>query len=299
MRQCAALISGSPEITTPALPARRPMTRTCSLSRYRRPIWAPRSTISTGSRRSPVARQPSERDTMVLSASSLMAAAPGYHRRAALPTVAAAGNDVVSARASPLALGGHGAVWMGAMQNIHPTAWIAPSAQLFGSVAVGEGASVWHNAVMRAERHDIRIGRMTNIQDFVMIHADAQVVRIGEFCSVAHHVTVHACTVDDHCLIGIGATLMDGAVIGRGSIVAGGAFVTEGTIVPPGSIVAGLPAKVIRQRDSARENRLNAWRYHRNAACYRRGEYRAWDGHEYEAWLAAKRAEVDRDADLT
>jgi len=139
---------------------------------------------------------------------------------------------------------------------------------------------------------------MTNIQDFVMIHADAEGVRIGEFCSVAHHVTVHACTIEDHCLIGIGATVMDGAVIGRGSIVAGGAFVTERTVVPPGSIVAGLPAKVIRQRDSARENRLNAWRYHRDADCYRRGEHRAWDGPEYEAWLTAKRAEVERDADL-
>lgn len=185
------------------------------------------------------------------------------------------------------------------MQDIDPTAWIAPSAQLFGAITIGADASVWHNAVMRAECHAIRIGRMTNIQDFVMIHvAYEQGTVVGAFCSVTHHVTLHGCTVEDHCLIGIGATLMDGVVIGRGSIVAGGAFVKEGIIVPPASIVAGIPARVVRQRDCARENRLNAWQYQRNADCVRRGLHRAWDGPEYDAWLAAKRAEVERDADL-
>jgi carbonic anhydrase/acetyltransferase-like protein (isoleucine patch superfamily) len=185
------------------------------------------------------------------------------------------------------------------MQDIDPTAWIAPSAQLFGAIAIGADASVWHNAVLRAECHDIRIGRMTNIQDFVMIHvAYGRGTVIGAFCSVTHHVTLHGCTVEDHCLIGIGATLMDGVVIGRGSIVAGGAFVKQGTVVPPGSIVAGIPARVVRQRDCARENRLNAWQYQRNADHARRGLYRAWDGPEYDAWLAAKRAEVERDVDL-
>jgi carbonic anhydrase/acetyltransferase-like protein (isoleucine patch superfamily) len=185
------------------------------------------------------------------------------------------------------------------MQEVHPTAWIAPSAQLYGRVGVAEHASVWHNAVVRAECHDVRIGRMTNIQDFVMIHvAYERGTMVGEFCSVTHHVTLHGCTVEDHSLIGIGAVVMDGAVIGRGSIVARGAFVTEGTIVPPRSIVSGVPAKVIRQRDCARENRPNAWLYHRNADHYRRGLHRAWEGPEYDAWLAAMRAEVERDADL-
>jgi carbonic anhydrase/acetyltransferase-like protein (isoleucine patch superfamily) len=184
------------------------------------------------------------------------------------------------------------------MQDVHPTAWIAPSAQLYGRIAIGDGASVWHNAVLRAECQEIRIGRMTNVQDFVMVHVpyDRPTV-VGAFCSITHHVTLHGCTIEDDCLIGIDATIMDGAVVGRGSIVAGGAFVTERTIVPPASIVAGTPAKVIRTRDSSRENRLNAWLYHRNADHYRRGLHRAWDGAEYEAWLAAKRAEVERDAD--
>ncbi len=184
------------------------------------------------------------------------------------------------------------------MQDIHPSVWVAPGAQLYGRIAIAEGASVWPHAVIRAECQEVRIGRMTNVQDFVMLHVayDRPTV-IGAFCSITHHVTAHGCTIEDECLIGIDATIMDGAVIGRGSIVAGGAFVKEGTIVPPGSIVAGVPAKVVRQRDSARDNRLNAWLYHRNADHYRRGLHRAWEGPEYEAWLAAKQDEIARDAD--
>ena len=185
------------------------------------------------------------------------------------------------------------------MRDVHASVWVAPSAQLFGAVTIGEGSSVWHNVVMRAECQAIRIGRLTNVQDFVMVHVPYdRATLVGDFCSITHHVTLHGCTIEDACLIGINATVMDGVVIGRGSIVAGGAFVTEGTIVPPGSIVAGVPAKVIKRRDAARENRLNAWLYHRNADHYRRGQHRAWDGPEYEAWLAAKRDEVARDADL-
>ena len=182
--------------------------------------------------------------------------------------------------------------------DIHPSAWVAPSAQMFGNVVVGEDASIWHNAVLRAECQAIRIGRLTNVQDFVMVHvAYDRPTIVGAFCSITHHVTLHGCTIEDETLIGIGATVMDGAVVGRGSIVAGSAFVKEGTIVPPGSIVAGVPARVIRARDAARENRLNAWQYHRNAAHYRRGDHHAWEGPEYEAWLARKRDEIARDAD--
>ncbi len=184
------------------------------------------------------------------------------------------------------------------MPSIHPGAWVAPSAQLFGHVTLEDGASVWHNAVLRAECQEVRIGRMTNVQDFVMVHVPYdRPTLVGAFCSITHHVTLHGCTVEDDCLIGINATVMDGAIIGRGSIVAGGAFVKEGTVVAPGSIVAGVPAKVVRARDAARENRLNAWLYHRNADHYRRGLHDAWEGPEYEAWLARIRAQVEGDAD--
>lgn len=183
--------------------------------------------------------------------------------------------------------------------EIDPSAWVAPSAQLYGKVSIGADSSVWHNAVMRAECCDIRIGRMTNIQDFAMIHVsfDDSTV-IGDFCSITHHATVHGCTIEDHCLVGINAVVMDGAVIGRGSIVAGGAMVPEGRVYPPGSIIAGVPAKVIGERDSSRANRLNAWVYHYNAQRSRQGDYRAWAGEEYAAWHAKKVAEVERDEDL-
>jgi carbonic anhydrase/acetyltransferase-like protein (isoleucine patch superfamily) len=176
--------------------------------------------------------------------------------------------------------------------------FVAPGVQLYGRIRIGGGSSLWPNAVIRAEAQEVRIGRCTNVQDFVMIHvAYERPTIVGDCVSIAHHATVHGCTIGDDCLIGIGATIMDGAVIGAGSIVAGGAFVTEGSVFPEHSVIAGLPARRIKERDSRRANRLNAWLYHRNAACYRRGEHRAWDGPEYEQWLEAMREEIESDRD--
>ena len=182
---------------------------------------------------------------------------------------------------------------------VHETAFVSDSAQLFGQIEIAAGASVWHNVVMRSECREIRIGRMTNVQDFVMVHVGYEdPTLVGDFCSITHHATIHGCVIEDHCLIGINAVVLEGAQIGRGSIVAGGAVVPEGKSFPPGSVIAGIPAKVIAERDNSRQNRLNAWQYHRNAQLTRRGEYRAWSGPEYETWIAAKRAEVEADRDL-
>lgn len=122
------------------------------------------------------------------------------------------------------------------------SAWIDPSARLFGLVEIGEEASVWCNVVVRAESQRVVIGRRANIQDFVMIHVGAGTpTMVGANCSITHHVTLHGCDIGDDCLIGIGATIMDGCVVGAGSIVAGGTFLKEGTIIPPNSIVMGSP----------------------------------------------------------
>ena len=185
------------------------------------------------------------------------------------------------------------------MSSIHESVFLAPQVQLYGEIQIGHGSSLWPNAVIRAEAQQVEIGRYTNIQDFVMIHVGFDhPTWIGDFCSITHHTTIHGCRIEDHCLIGINAVIMDGAVIGEGSIVAGGAMVTEGSRFPPQSIIAGLPAKKIGQRDSRKTNRLNAWQYHRNAQAYRAGEHRSWDGPEYEEWLAQKRTDIERDSDL-
>ncbi len=187
----------------------------------------------------------------------------------------------------------------GALLRIDPAAWLAPTAIVTGRVAIAEGSSVWHHAVLRAECEEITIGRMTNVQDFAMVHVGFDhATRIGDFCSITHHATVHGATLGNAVLVGIGAVIMDGVVIGDGSIVAGGAVVPEGKVFPPKSVIGGVPAKLLTERDSARANRLNAWHYHRNAQLTRAGNPRAWDGPEYEAWLAEKSAEIEADGDL-
>lgn len=140
---------------------------------------------------------------------------------------------------------------------------------------------------------------MTNIQDFTMLHVgyDSPTV-IGDFCSITHHCTIHGASIGDHCLIGIGAIVMDGASIGAGSIVAGGAFIPEGKEYPPGSIIMGSPGKVRREIDSSRANRINAWMYHRNAQAYAVDDHRAWTGPEFDAWAKEIAEQVETDADL-
>jgi carbonic anhydrase/acetyltransferase-like protein (isoleucine patch superfamily) len=185
------------------------------------------------------------------------------------------------------------------VQRIHPTVFVAPGAQVYGRVEIAEYASLWPGAVIRCECLDVRIGRMTNVQDHAVIHVGfEEPTRIGEFCSIAHRAVVHGAVIEDHSLVGIGATVMNGAVIGRGSIVGAHALVPEGKVFPAGSIVVGVPAKRVGERDCARENRLNAWLYHRNAEAYRRGEHRAWEGPVYHAWRAALLEEIERDGDL-
>jgi carbonic anhydrase/acetyltransferase-like protein (isoleucine patch superfamily) len=182
---------------------------------------------------------------------------------------------------------------MSANENLHASVWVAPSAELYGRITLGEGSSVWPHVVIRAECQEVRVGRYTNLQDFVMLHVDPDdPTRIGDFCSITHRAVVHGATVEDDCLVGIGAIVMNGAVIGRGSIVAPGAVVTSGSVIPPGSIVAGVPAKVLKARDASRENRLNAWNYWWNSRAYARGEHRAWEGDEFRRFVAEKRREL-------
>lgn len=157
-------------------------------------------------------------------------------------------------------------------------AFVHESAWLYGRVTLGEGASVWPLAVLRSELHEIRIGARTNIQDHVMIHVgSASSTLVGADCSITHHATLHGCEIGDACLIGIGATVMDGARIGAGSIVAGHAIVSEGVEFPPGSVIAGVPAKRVAERDCTESNRTNARFYEAIARRYAAGEDRLDD----------------------
>jgi carbonic anhydrase/acetyltransferase-like protein (isoleucine patch superfamily) len=141
--------------------------------------------------------------------------------------------------------------------TIAGTAFVHPSAQLYGKVSVGDGASVWCNAVVRSEIAHVEIHAGANIQDFVMIHTDpGKPVTVGAYCSITHHATLHGCTIGDGSLIGIGSIILNGAKIGRNCLIGAGALITEGKVIPDGSLVMGMPGKVVRQLDEAAINGL-------------------------------------------
>lgn len=134
------------------------------------------------------------------------------------------------------------------MPRIHPTAYIDDSAQVIGDVEIGEQSSVWMTVVIRGDVHQIRIGRRSNVQDGTIVHVmkDTHATVIGDDVTIGHAAVVHGCTIEDRCLIGMGAILLNGARIGSGSIVAAGTLVVEGMQVPPRSLVMGSPGKVKR-----------------------------------------------------
>ncbi len=134
--------------------------------------------------------------------------------------------------------------------------WIAPSADVIGEVEIGEHCSIWFGAIVRGDVHFIKIGDRTNIQDLSMIHVthykkhrkigDGYPTIIGNDVTIGHRVMLHGCVIEDACLIGMSATILDGAVIGRESIVGAGSLVTKNKVFPPRSLIMGSPAKVVR-----------------------------------------------------
>lgn len=129
-------------------------------------------------------------------------------------------------------------------------AFVAPGADLIGNIRLGSDSSVWYRAVLRADLAPIEIGQGSNVQDLCCLHVEnGAPCRLGSYVTVGHGAILHACTVEDRCLIGMGAIVLDGAVIGHGSIVGAHALVTKNTIIPPHSLVLGSPAKIVRQLD--------------------------------------------------
>jgi carbonic anhydrase/acetyltransferase-like protein (isoleucine patch superfamily) len=136
----------------------------------------------------------------------------------------------------------------GVTPRVHPSAFIDDSAQVIGDVEIGEESSVWMCAVVRGDVHWIRIGRRSNIQDGAVVHAmtGTHPTAIGNDVTIGHGAVIHGCTIDDRCLVGMGAILLNGSHIGTQSIVAAGALILEHMQVPPRSLVLGAPAKVKR-----------------------------------------------------
>jgi carbonic anhydrase/acetyltransferase-like protein (isoleucine patch superfamily) len=142
--------------------------------------------------------------------------------------------------------------YLGKWPKIHPTARIAENATIIGDVTIEENASIWYGAVLRADYTSIHIGKNTNIQDLVLCHGDGDTpLWVGDNCTVGHSAIVHGCVVDDHSLVGMGATLLNGSHIGRDSLVAAHALVRGGFEAPPRSSVMGVPGKITRPTSDA------------------------------------------------
>lgn len=131
---------------------------------------------------------------------------------------------------------------------LSPEAYIAPSADIIGSVRLGARASVWFGAVLRGDNDWIEIGEDSNIQDGSVIHTDRGVpTRLGARVSVGHQALLHCCTVAEDSLIANGAMVLDRVVIGRHCLIAAGALIPPGKIIPDGSVVMGAPGQIVRQ----------------------------------------------------
>ncbi len=132
--------------------------------------------------------------------------------------------------------------------KLHEDTYIADGAVVIGDVTMGQYSSVWYNCTVRGDVNKIVLGRYVNVQDNTVIHvSDDRETVLGDYVTIGHGAIIHACTVEEHCLIGMGATVLDGSVIGRGSIIGAGAVVSPKTIVPPFSLVVGVPGRVVKQ----------------------------------------------------
>lgn len=139
--------------------------------------------------------------------------------------------------------------FQGKLPQIPSSCYIDSSAQVVGDVVLGERSSVWMNAVLRGDVNSIRVGSCSNVQDCCVLHGQRNryAVTVGDWVTIGHNATVHGCIVEDMCVIGMGARVLNDCRIGEGSIIAAGSVVPEHTIVPPRTLWAGVPAKLRRE----------------------------------------------------
>ncbi|MCK6502343.1 gamma carbonic anhydrase family protein [Myxococcota bacterium] len=162
--------------------------------------------------------------------------------------------------------------------QVDPEAWVHPQAVVIGDVRIGAQSTVWPGCVLRGDQGSIDIGRQTSIQDGTVVHATlgTSVTVVGSGCVVGHRVILHGCHVEDDCLVGMGAILLDNCRIGRFSIIGAGAVVPVGRVIPPRSLVLGIPGRVVRQvSDREIEESIHHGRDEYLRLCR---DYRARDG---------------------
>jgi len=153
--------------------------------------------------------------------------------------------------------------------RLHPDSWVANSAVVIGDVQLAAGASLWPTAVARGDVCPIVVGPGSNVQDGAILHGDpGQPVTIGADVTIGHRAVIHGATLEDGCLIGIGAIVLNGVTVGAGALVAAGSVVTRD--VPPRSLVMGAPAQVKRELSAevVAEQRQHARRYQQLAQAH-------------------------------
>ncbi len=152
------------------------------------------------------------------------------------------------------------AKFLGQTPAVSSAAFVAPNATVLGAVTLGANSSVWYGCVLRGDINSIEVGEGSNVQDLTMVHlADNFGVKIGRYTTVGHSAIVHACEIGDECLIGMGATILDGAKIGDHCIVGANALVTQKFEAPAGSMILGSPAKIVRALTDDERGSIKKW----------------------------------------
>ena len=143
------------------------------------------------------------------------------------------------------------------MPTIHPTAFIHPQSFVCGDVTLAARVSVWPTAVIRGDTDTIEIGEDSNVQDGTIVHVDHGVpTRIGARVGIGHRAIIHGATIEDDCLVAMGAILLNNVRVGTGSIVGAGAVCREGMVIPPNSLVLGVPGRVVRETTAEERDRI-------------------------------------------
>jgi carbonic anhydrase/acetyltransferase-like protein (isoleucine patch superfamily) len=183
--------------------------------------------------------------------------------------------------------------YQGVYPQIDPSVFMTDDVIIVGDVRLAADVNIWFGAVIRGDVNRVTIGERTNIQDNCTLHETWKKypLVIGADVTVGHSAVLHACTIEDACLIGMGAKVLDNAVVGSESLVAAGAVVREGFVVPPGTLAAGVPAKIVRDlTDAEREHIRNSARNYLHYVEQYRSHGDLEKGIDFHSYLAYRKS---------